>query len=231
MKKLVAFLSVLFSILTISEANAQFFIKAGTGYGFGVQKLILDQAYTAAVTENIYGSFGGNWGVYLGGGVELNQFIDLEATLGYQHGRSFLVANSLYSKNFTGRLIYFNPSISFKTSIEENISPYAKIGILTGVPFMKVNIYGSDNKFRGGIPLGINEALGLNFNATDNLKFFIELYHQTMIYKPTKRKEADGTLVRFKDQLPYPAPNNEELYHHFFSFGALGLNLGIKFVL
>jgi hypothetical protein len=88
-----------------------------------------------------------------------------------------------------------------------------------------------ENKFRGGFPLGVTEALGLNFKASDNLNFFVELYHQTMIYKPMKRKDSDGTLVRFTDSLPNPVPNNTELVHHFFSFGALGLNLGIKFVL
>jgi hypothetical protein len=232
MKKLVVILSVFCSILLIStKANAQFFIKAGAGYGLGIQRLILDQSYTTTSTENIYGSFGGSWGFYLGGGVELNKFVDLEADLGYQNGRSVMVENGFNSKNFTGRFIYFNPSLTFKTAIDENISPYAKIGIITGFPLMKVIVYNEEKKFRGGIPLGVNEALGLNFNATDNLKFFVELYHQTMIYKPTKRKEANGTVVRFKDELPYPEPSGEEIAHHFFSFGAVGLNLGIKFVL
>jgi len=232
MKKFVVILLVICSILlTNTSANAQFFIKAGAGYGLGVQKLLLDQSYTATSTENIYGSFGGSWGFYLGGGVGLNEFIELEADLGYQNGRSIMVENGFNSKNFVGRFIYLNPSLSFKTAINENITPYAKIGLITGLPLMKVIVYNEEKKFRGGIPLGVNEALGINFNATDNLRFFVELYHQTMIYKPTKRKEADGTVVFFKDTLPYPYPANQEMSHHFFSLGALGLNLGIKFVL
>jgi len=213
------------------QSFGQFFVKGGAGYGLGVQKLILDQAYTSTTTKNIYGSFGGSWGLYLGGGVELNKFIDLEADLGYQNGRSVTVPNTFLSKTFTGRLIYFTPSLSFKTAIDENISPYAKIGLITGFPLMKVAVSGEDKKFRGGIPLGVTEAIGLNFNATDNLKFFVELAHQSMIYKPSKRKEADGTIVKFKDELPYPEPKNEEITHHFFSFGAVGLNIGIKFVI
>jgi hypothetical protein len=232
MKKIIVILSViLFIQLSNSSVYAQLFLKAGVGYGLGIQKLVLDQSYTATATENIYGSFGGSWGFYLGGGIGLNKFVEFEADLGYQNGRSAMVENGLSSKNFVGRLIYFNPSLTFKTAIDENISPYAKIGLITGLPLTKVIVYNQENKFRGGIPLGINEALGLNFNATDNLKFFVELYHQSMIYKPTKRKEADGTIVQFKDVLPYPYPANEEMSHHLFSFGALGLNLGIKFVL
>jgi hypothetical protein len=232
MKRFATILSISFFILlTSSGVYAQLFLKGGLGYGLGVQKLLLGDDYTASSDKNIYGSFGGNWGFYLGGGYAVNKYVDLGLDLGYQNGRFVMVGSGLYSKNFTGRLIYFNPSLTYKTLVENTFSPYAKVGILTGLPLMKVTTGNLDNKFRGGIPLGVNEALGINFNASDNLNFFVELYHQSMIYKPTKRKDADGTLVRFKDQLPYPAPNNEEMAHHFFSFGALGLNLGIKFVL
>src|SRR5574344_121327 len=160
--------------------------------------VVVYDEYTSTTTENIYGSFGGNWGFYLGGGMELNKFIDFEVDLGYQNGRSVTVPNTFLSKTFTGRLIYFTPSLSFKTAIEENISPYAKIGILTGLPLTKVTVSDEDKRFSGGFPLGVTEAIGLNFNATDNLKFFVELTHQSMIYKPTKRREADDTIVKFK---------------------------------
>lgn len=213
------------------QSFGQFFIKGGAGYGLGVQKLIMGEAYTSTTTENIYGSFGGNWGFYLGGGMELNKFIDFEVDLGYQNGRSVTVPNTFLSRTFTGRLIYFTPSLSFKTAIDENISPYAKFGLLTGLPLTKVNVSDEDKRFSGGFPLGVTEAIGLNFNATDNLKFFVELTHQSMIYKPTKRREADDIIVKFKDKLPYPEPSNQEITHHFFSFGAVGLNLGIKIVI
>lgn len=228
MKKLVVILSITFLTLVLSSgAYAQLFLKGGVGYGLGVQKLLLGDAYTTNTTENVYGSFGGNWGVYLGAGFAVNKYVDFGADLGYQNGRIVTVGSGSFSQTFTGRLIYFNPSLTYKTLVENDFSPYAKIGILTGIPLMKV----FDNKFRGGFPLGVNEALGINFKASDNLNFFVELYHQSMIYKPMKRKDSDGTTTKFTDSLPYPVPSNEELAHHFFSFGAIGLNLGIKFVL
>ncbi len=224
----------LISIFTIAipfSSKAQFFLKGGFGYGLGIQKLLLDQELTSDSTKNIYGSFGGSWGFYLGGGVELNRFIDLELDLGYQSGRSVTSSNTFFNKTFTGRFISISPSLSFKTAISENYSPYAKIGLLTGFPIMSIDVSGDVKKFRGGFPLGVTEAIGLNLNATDWLKFFVEINHQSMIYKPTSRKEPDGTIVKFKDEIKYPEPENEEITHHFFSFGALGANIGIKIVL
>jgi hypothetical protein len=228
MKRFAVILSISFFILlTNTRVNAQLFIKGGLGYGLGVQKLLLGDNYTTNSDENVYGSFGGDWGFYLGGGFAVNKNVDFEVDLGYQNGRNINFGSGYYSKNFTGRLIYFTPSLTYKALIENDFSPYAKVGIITGIPLMKV----FENKFRGGIPLGVNEALGINFKASDNLNFFIEMYHQSMIYKPMKRKDSDGTLVKFTDSLPNPVPANTEIVHHFFSFGALGLNLGIKFVL
>ncbi len=212
-------------------SNAQFFLKGGFGYGLGIQKLLLDQELTSDSTKNIYGSFGGSWGFYLGGGVELNRYIDLELDLGYQNGRSVNVENYFFDKTYTGRFITISPSICFKTSISENFSPYAKIGLLTGFPITNVDVNGDVKKFTGGFPLGTTGAIGLNLNATDWLKFFVELTHQSLIYKPTRRVEPDKTVVMFKDELEYPEPENEEVTHHFFSFGALGANIGVKIVL
>jgi len=232
MKKLALILSInFFILLTSSGVYAQLFLKGGVGYGSGVQKLLLGDAYNANIDENTYGSFGGDWGFYIGGGFAVNKYVDFEVDLGYQNGRYVMVGIGPYSKNFTGRLIFFSPSLTYKTLVENDFSPYAKIGIITGLPLMKVTVNNLDNKFRGGIPLGVNEALGLNFKVSDNLNFFAEITHQTLIYKPKKRKNSDGTTTKFTDSLPYPVPANEELAHHFFSFGALGLNLGIKFVL
>ncbi len=228
---LIISLILIFIVAVPFNSKAQFFLKGGFGYGFGVQKLLIDAEYTSDSTRNVYGSFGGSWGFYLGGGVELNRFIDLELDLGYQNGRSVTVDNYFFDKTFTGRFISIVPSLSFKTSISENYSPYAKIGLLTGFPIMSVDVSGDVKKFRGGFPLGVTEAIGLNLNATDWLKFFVEITHQSLIYKPTSRKEPDGTIVKFKDEIKYPEPENEEITHHFFSFGDLGANIGVKIVL
>jgi hypothetical protein len=97
MKRLVVILSIIFFfLLTSTGVYAQLFLKGGFGYGLGVQKLLLGEGYTSNSTENIYGSFGGNWGFYLGGGFALNKCIDLEADLGYQNGRNIIVGGGYY---------------------------------------------------------------------------------------------------------------------------------------
>lgn len=213
------------------HAEDQLLIRVSGGYGLGTQKLIMDELYTNTTTENVYGSFGGGWGLTIGTGLELSKYLDFGLDLGFQNGRTVVVPDTYYPETFTGRLISFSPSITFKTDINNNYTPYARIGLLTGYPLTKINRYNSDKKFRGGFPLGGNAAAGVFLNATDNLKIFAELAYQTMIYKPTKRIEADGTVVKFKDVLPYPTPSNEEIIHHFFSFGALGINIGVKIIL
>jgi opacity protein-like surface antigen len=222
------FALTLAAMVLISSVWANIFVKGSLGYGLGTQKLLLEEAYTLSNTKNIYGSFGGNLGLTLGAGLELNKHIEFGADLGYQHGRSVTASSTYYDKIYTGRLIMLSPFLTFRTLIEDNITPYAKLGVFTGLPLTKVDVNSQVKKFRGGLPFGFNGALGLNFNAMDNMKFFAEIANQSMIYKPTKRKEPNGTVVRFKDELPYSAPSGEEMSHHFFSFGALGINIGIK---
>jgi hypothetical protein len=229
-----------FSIILISlfllsgigyHANAQLFIKGGAGYGLGTQKILLGTSYSATSTENIYASFGGNLGINLGAGIGLNEYIDFGVDLAYQHGRSVEVYDIFLKKNYTGRLIMLAPSITFKTSIFENISPYGRLGVFTGLPLTKVIVMSEEKLFRGGIPFGANGALGFDFNISDNFKIYTELYRQSMVYKPKKRRESNGDVYRFRDELPNNSTAMEELSHHFFSFGATGLNIGLKIVL
>jgi hypothetical protein len=213
------------------KAEGQLLIRVSAGYGLGTQKLIMDEIYTNTTTENVYGTFGGNWGFTVGAGLELSKYIDFGLDLGYQNGRSVVIPDAHYPKTFTGRLILLSPSLTFKTDLDNNFTPYARIGLFTGYPLTKVNFYGSDNKFRGGFPLGVNEAIGAFYNVSNSIKLFAEIANQSMIYKPTRKIEADGKKVKFLDVLPYPAPSNEEITHHFFSFGAVGLNIGVKIIL
>lgn len=233
MKKIfLSVLSLFVFVLISGNVNAQIIIKLGAGYGAGTQKMLLESVYSGSSAENIYESFGGNLGLFVAGGYEINQYVDFEVDLGYQHGRVEAIdLGILGSKTYVGRLVHIGPSLVFKTSVNENITPYGKLGVFTGIPLTKVLVFGSEKKFRGGLPFGYNGALGLDYNFGDTFKLFAEVYHQSMIYKPTRRKELDGTVVKLKDEIDIPTPSNQEISHHFFSFGALGLNLGVKIVL
>lgn len=233
MKKiLLSVLSLFVFLLLSSNITAQIIIKVGAGYGAGTQKMLLESVYSGSSAENIYESFGGNLGLFLAGGYEINQYVDFEVDFGYQHGRiESIDLGILGSKTYVGRLIHIGPSLVFKTSVNENITPYGKLGVFTGIPLTKVLVFGSEKKFRGGLPFGYNGALGFDYNFSDTFKLFAEVYNQSMIYKPTRRKETNGTVVKFKDEIDIPTPSNQELSHHFFSFGAFGINLGVKIVL
>ena len=228
MKKLALLIPIFLFVISV---NANVFIKAGVGYGLGNQKYLLDQVFTATATENIYGSFGGNLGLHAGIGVDINEHMELGADLGYQHGRSIEAFSTFFNKTFTGRLLYLNPTLTYKTELENDFTPYAKVGILTGFAIMNLDVNGDIKKCRGGIPLVATGAIGLNYNISDYIKLFAEIQNQTMLYKPTKRKESGGGTVIFTDVLENNAPITTEIHHHFFSYGALGLNLGLKIIL
>lgn len=228
MKKIYLFVVIIFFAL---QSSANLFVKVGGGYGLGNQKYLLEQIYTLSGTENIYASFGGNVGFYVGAGIDLNPHVELGADLGYQHGRSASTVATFFSKTFTGRLIYLSPSLTFKTMIDEDLTPYARLGFFTGLPIMNLDVNGDLKKFRGGFPLGPNGAIGVNYNLSENIVLFGEIYHQSMLYKPSKRKESGGGVVMFKDVLPNNAPATDEIRHHFFSYGAMGANIGLKIVL
>ncbi|HKM92285.1 MAG TPA: outer membrane beta-barrel protein [Prolixibacteraceae bacterium] len=230
MKRNLVFLVFIIAMMGALPSYSQLYFKAGAGYGAGAQKLLLETQYAATYTENVFASFGGNFGVDLAAGYELNQYVDFEFDLGYQNGRSVTVNQVFSYKTYVGRLIYLGPSLVFKTSINKNISPYGKLGLFTGLPLTKVIVGGTEKTFRGGIPLGYNGALGAVYNLSETFKVYIETYSQSMIYRPTRRRELNGDVVKFKNKLDTPAPSNQELTHHQFSFGALGINMGIKIV-
>lgn len=224
-------LATLILTLVLSlNLSAQLFFKAGVGFGAGTQPLIIGEAYTTSEKENIYASFGGNLGFYIGAGLQLNDFMDVEVDLGYQNGRSESVIDPFSSRTYVGKLIYLSPSLVFRTSVNDDLSPYAKLGFTTGLPLTKVLVGSEEHKFRGGFPFGYIGAVGVDYNISRNVKVFGEIYHQSLIYKPKKRREFDGTVYKFKDKIAYPEPDKTELVHHIFSYGALGLNIGLKLI-
>jgi opacity protein-like surface antigen len=62
------------------------------------------------------------------------------------------------------------------TSVNEDLSPYAKLGVTTGLPLTKVLVGSDEKKFRGGFPLGYNGAIGTDYNISSNVKVFGEIY-------------------------------------------------------
>jgi hypothetical protein len=223
---------IVLGVLLSVQVKAQLILKAGAGYGAGTQKLLLENVYTTTYAENVYGSFGGNLGVNLSAGYEVNQYVDFEFDFGYQHGRTKEIDLGFFGyKTYVGRLIYLGPSMVFKTSVSDKVSPYAKLGLFTGLPLTKVIVGGTEKKFRGGIPIGYKGALGLDYNLGNSFKIFTEVYHQSMIYTPARRRELNGDVTRLRDKIDVPTPSKQELKHHFFSFGALGVNAGIKIII
>lgn len=233
MKKGLVFLMMLVFLIVVTKSlSAQMFFKVGTGFGVGTQKMLLETVRPITNPENIYASFGGNLGLFIAAGYELNQYVDLEIDLAYQNGRNVAIDNGLLgSKTYVGKSIHIGPSLVFKTAVNENITPYGKLGVYSGIPLIKILEGGNEIKYKGGLPLGFSGSLGADYNFGDSFKLFTEVYHQSMIYHPNRTKDINGNVVKFKDKLDVPTPADHMLAKQFFSFGALGINLGIKIIL
>lgn len=206
----------------------QLTIKTGVGYGLGTQPLLLEQAYTTSSVENIYASFGGNVDFRLGAAMYLNDYLEVGADFGFQNGRSVFVDQLISDRNYVGKLISFHPALTFNVPTNNDLEPYARLGLLAGFPLLKVISGSEEDKYRGNIPVGYSGALGFNFPMSDTFSLFAELFYQSMIYKPGRIREFDGTTIRLKDETSLPVPENQRLRNQFFSYGAMGLGFGIK---
>lgn len=225
-----AFLGIVVLMFVFNvHLSAQLFFKAGFGYGAGVQPLLIDKANTAGHTENVYASFGGNMGFYLGAGLQLNDYLDFEVDLGFQNGRSKSVTDVVSSdRTYVGKLVYLNPSFVFRTSVSEDLSPYGKLGLVAGMPFTKMLVDSDERKFRGGFPLGYSGAIGADFNLSDGMKIFAEIYHQSFMYKPKKWRDLSGSVYKFEDEASRTGSETASTDYYVFSYGAFGLNIGLK---
>lgn len=231
MRKFFFALAFVFISVVQSEAN-DVVIKAGAGYGAGIQRLTLE----STTTQNFLGSFGGNFGVYAGCAVAINEHVELGVDAGFQSGRTIKISEY---KSYTGRFAYISPSLTFNVLVDEPITPYARVGLLTGKPLVKSNLTSvstssenivkstTSNKFKGHIPFGFLNAVGANYNISDSFKLFAEITHQSMLYKPRKIKDENGATTKFSNNV---TNSSSELAHYVFSFGAVGINAGIKVV-
>ena len=140
----------------------------------------------------------------------------------------------------------------------EKLNPYAKLGLVVG--FGKINITDVSNisgdkqsyaaELNGGVSLGLNTRLGIEFGATANMKYFAEINIVSMNYSPKKGMIIEYKLngvdmtnslttsereVEFVDEVTFSesTPDNEpsqQLKMHM-PFGSVGLNFGVRIAL
>jgi len=140
---------------------------------------------------------------------------------------------------------------------ESKIRPYGRLGVIIGIipsikEAMDVKSYAgndhiaSDFKYSGGVTLGGQAALGCDYNLSERLAIFAELYFNMIGYSPKKGKYSkyeengvdmvptwDKYLVEYeyvKDLTNYTPSMNEpsqQLKNNYTNNNA-GINIGVK---
>lgn len=226
-------------------------------------------------SEQLRGTFGRGLALGLGVGYMFNPTLGFELKAEHQLSSSY-TSKSTYSSttvDFWGNSSDFNTSTNTVTGTMtkiipsillqgqgEKIKPYAQAGAIFG--FGKIEgsseeIYNSDidkSKYvmNGGLAIGINGEVGINYKLSEKLSLNMGLTFSALSYAPAKGElieysengvdmlagpTVSDREVEFVDELSYNSntindPNKpDKSLKMWFPYSNAGLNIGIKFSL
>ncbi len=276
-KLLVAGITLVAS-LTVSNAFAQgLYVKGNAGFGMGIGDygLLADgnstvtngtsTSTTTGTDKAIKLSFGK--GLNFGGGLGY-MFTE---HVGFEVGVNYLIGGETKSHDVTdfgsgsrtvdialsAKMLRINPCFVISAG-GDGASPYARVGVVLGSGkfIAKETSIGAsgesyqETEFSGGLGLGFNAAIGLDYGVSDKLSLFGELNFIGMSYAPTKSEivkyTADGVdelsllttnekKVEYVNSYSYDTsqPESDDApskdLKHSFPFSSFGLNVGVKF--
>lgn len=206
--------------------------------------------------------------------VSLGKGLNFDGTIGYMFNEnigaelrlSYLIGGKSTAKDdyddgttdytISSNMLRANPSFVLSTGLKA-INPYAKFGLIIGTGSVNYefednedgDIYKANIKMDGGLAVGLNAAIGVNYTFNDNMSLFGEINMINMSYAPDKGVYTEATYngadelpdmttrekeIDFVDSYTYnqndPPPESEprkELKQKL-PFGSLGLNLGLR---
>lgn len=176
----------------------------------------LQMATTGTEVQSKNANFGYGFSPMFSVGYQFNQYLGAELGMGYQMGITRVNENTLLNtttyKTYRADMrmkcdwMWVNPQLVLATS-NTGFSPYGKIGVVIGLsPKMTMTTENIDDsgirttEITGGMPWGINLALGTNYPLCKNFSVFGELEMLQMNYAPesseiTEYKDAKGNDV------------------------------------
>ncbi|MBI5218107.1 MAG: outer membrane beta-barrel protein [Bacteroidia bacterium] len=266
---------VLISILSFnSNAFSQGpYVRASLGISLPLASYsVFDETFTSSSsnTNRKYDSrnlsFGKGIPVEIAPGYMLNKNIGAELGISYLVGLSTETTDkstnssgktSTDINNFKGAMLAFTPSVVVESGMNK-INPYARMGLIIGLPSFKIEENDTDydgdqditvEKYYSGLAFGFNSALGVLYQMSNKIGVFAELNMNALSYGPKK-----GKLLKYShngtDLLPDATTREKEtefLYDYETNsnnnpsdgepskeqgfkmpFSSFGLNLGIK---
>jgi len=263
MKKVIL-LSVCLVSMAMAYAQDSFYVSLGIGAGINTARTY--DLYTSA--KKVYPiGLGKGFAPVLRAGIYVNDFMAIELGIAYRMGFNTKVdiptsTSSLKSggatgwNKFSGSMLQLVPAVVIQPDFDlGNVAPYARVGVLIGIiPTIKCKYdvtVGSSNtqgmvKYTGGVSIGGSAALGCDFDLSDNLSLYAEIYYDAMAYSPTKGKltkytvngdDKLGSLTTYEKETKFvkdltgftPADGSpDQQLKNSYPFNNVGVNFGVK---
>lgn len=210
MKKL-TFLSLL--LVFASLVNAQIYFRAGGGYalplatqGAGQKNMTVQNgngATLSATSELVKASYGAGVNFNLGAGYMFSKHIGAELNFSYLLGKEFESSTTVIEEDESielvattkSKAIYITPALVISAG-EGSKVPYAKLGVVMGVPQLDqkltISMDGTDGtntatgnyKYQKGMSFGFMGAVGMNWMVSNNIDILTEINFISMTYYP-----------------------------------------------
>lgn len=246
-----------------------FYIKLNAGYGlkfssqninyFNFTNYSIDTS--TSNKEQVSTSLGKGFNFDAAVGYMFNKNIGIELSGSFLLGSKTKTKQVLYgavrNNSLSANMVRINPSIVITGGFEK-INPYAKFGLVIG--FGRIlyeddytsaggNVVTEKMKLNGGVAIGLNAGVGVNFKLSKMISLFGEIDMVNLSYSPTKGALTESILDG-KDRLPDMTTAEKEVefvdsytidanapYSHTeprqelkekFPFGSVGINIGLN---
>lgn len=174
-------------------------------------------------------------------------------------------SSSTSKTTLSANMFRINPSFVLTAGFEK-LNPYAKFGVIIGTGSIKYeyeetstsaltgsngtsNVTKSTMKLNGGLALGVNASVGVNYTLTDRISIFGEVAMTNLSYAPTKEEITENTYngldelsslttrekkIDYVDKISTSSSDvtsdatATQALKQKYSFGSFGLNVGVK---
>ena len=248
MKQKIVLISLLASILSCGTAMAQndgLSLRADIGVGFPSGVGTATSQNNTVTTVAPY-SLGSGFNIAVAGNYMFSEHIgaglDLNYMIGYASTTTVKIDNPITTTNVsTGSLFAITPNVIISAN-SGKINPYARFGIVIGMPSYQVKstessvgAYTGTNieTYTGGGAIGWYAGFGVQFPLTDKLKLNVELFDRDLTYAPTtdtntqaydgQQKNPTKTMSTSSD--PSSGTNTENT--SYLPFGSVGFKVGV----
>jgi hypothetical protein len=247
MKKTITFIFAVLFVLTVTNLFSQSaYVKLGGGYGLSLASQEMYNAGTGTTNDYKYGSFGEGVNFQAGFGYNLNPNIALELAGSYTLGKKFentFGTGIVYTGKMYANTISIMPSVVVKAPMKD-ITPYTRFGMVLAIPSKLYEETATGTgaptgtfkaKESGGVGLGIQGAVGINFKAGKQLGIFAEIFGIGMNYSPSTWENTDtytgGTIIPKKtyEENWTPTAGDNKLAAQRYSFSSFGMNVGLTY--